>query len=43
MVKYNGRANTPVYSFTQPTNNTAFTYDDYYSRWAMQVGVRYSF
>jgi hypothetical protein len=43
MVTYEGRANTPVYSFTKPTNNTAFTYDDYYSRWAMQVGVRYSF
>lgn len=35
-----GRA---VYSFTKPSNNTAFASDDINSRWAMQFGVRYIF
>ncbi len=33
----------PVYSFGAPKNNTPFTADDLNSRWAMQLGVRYTF
>jgi hypothetical protein len=42
-VTYQGKANVPVYSFTKPKNNTAFSYEDYASRWQMQFGIRYSF
>lgn len=42
MINYHGKANTPVYSFTQPKNNSAFSYDDLASRWAMQLGIRYT-
>jgi len=42
-ITYNGRANTPVYSFSKPTNNLPWTYSDYSSRWQMQLGLRYSF
>ncbi len=43
MINYNGQANTPVYSFSKPTGNTPFTPNDYSSRWALQLGIRYSF
>jgi hypothetical protein len=42
-VTYQGRANTPVYSFSKPTNNTPYSQSDYSSRWRMQLGIRYSF
>ncbi len=42
-VTHNGVANKPVYSFSKPTNNTPFAYDDLLSRWQMQFGIRYSF
>lgn len=41
-ITYNGKANTPVYSFTKPANNTPFTVSDTSSRWAMQFGIRYT-
>ncbi len=40
---YNGIANTPVYSFSKPTNNTPFNYTTLSSRYQMQLGVRYAF
>ena len=42
-ITYNGNANTPVYSFSKPTNNLPWSYSDLSSRWQMQLGVRYSF
>ncbi len=33
----------PVYSFSKPANNTPFAADDSNSRWAMQLGIRYTF
>lgn len=33
----------PVYSFSAPNNNTPWTADDINSRWAMQLGIRYTF
>jgi len=42
-ITYNGIPNVPVYSFSAPTNNTPFTAQDPSSRWAMQLGIRYSF
>jgi hypothetical protein len=33
----------PVYSFNKRDNNTPFDPDDLTSRWAMQLGLRYSF
>ncbi len=41
-ITHNGKANTPVYSFTKPNNNTPYALNDVVSRWAMQVGVRYT-
>ena len=35
--------NKPVYSFTAPTTNVPWTPTYSTSRWAMQLGVRYSF
>ncbi|MCL4551872.1 MAG: carboxypeptidase regulatory-like domain-containing protein [Bacteroidetes bacterium] len=43
MIKYNGKANTPVYSFNKPKTNVPWSYSDLSSRWQMQLGVRYSF
>jgi outer membrane receptor protein involved in Fe transport len=42
-ITHEGRANTPVYSFTKPNNNSAYSLSDIASRWAMQFGIRYSF
>ena len=42
-ITYQGRANTPVYSFSKPSNNLPWTYNDLSSRWQMQVGARYAF
>ncbi len=42
-INYNNTANTPIYTFSKPTNNTPFSYDDLLSRWQMQLGIRYSF
>jgi len=41
-ITHNGRANTPVYSFTKPNNNSPYSISDISSRWAMQFGVRYT-
>lgn len=41
-VTNNGVANTPVYSFSKPTNNSVYTDSDIASRWRMQLGVRYT-
>ncbi|MHB8929923.1 MAG: TonB-dependent receptor plug domain-containing protein, partial [Melioribacteraceae bacterium] len=43
MINYNGKANTPVYSFNKPKTNVPWSYSDLSSRWQMQLGVRYSF
>ncbi len=32
-----------VYTFSAPKNNTPFTADNIFSRWRMQLGVRYTF
>lgn len=42
-ITHNGKANTPVYSFSKPANNTPFTVSDISSRWSMQFGIRYAF
>ncbi|MCK9210260.1 MAG: carboxypeptidase regulatory-like domain-containing protein [Ignavibacteriaceae bacterium] len=42
LVTNNGVANTPVYSFSKPTNNSVYTDSDISSRWRMQLGVRYT-
>lgn len=42
-VTYNGKANTPVYSFSKPANNTPFNYTTLSSRYQMQLGIRYAF
>lgn len=42
-ITYNGKKNTPVYSFSKPANNLPWSYSDLASRWQMQLGVRYSF
>lgn len=42
-ITYNGKPNTPVYSFSKPANNTPFNYNNLASRWQMQLGVRYAF
>ena len=41
-INYNGRANTPVYSFTKKVNDSAYSYNDSSSRWRMMFGIRYS-
>lgn len=41
-ITHNGKANTPVYSFTKPNNNSPYSISDIASRWAMQFGVRYT-
>ncbi|MDR3627468.1 MAG: carboxypeptidase regulatory-like domain-containing protein [Ignavibacteriaceae bacterium] len=33
----------PVYGFSAPLNNLPWTYDNYTSRWTMQLGARYTF
>ena len=35
--------NKPVYSFSKPANNVPWTAESLTSRWAMQLGVRYTF
>ncbi|HVO73791.1 MAG TPA: carboxypeptidase regulatory-like domain-containing protein [Ignavibacteriaceae bacterium] len=35
--------NRPVYSFAKPANNTPWSPSDLFSRWQMQLGIRYSF
>jgi outer membrane receptor protein involved in Fe transport len=42
-ITHNGKANTPVYSFSKPNNNEAAQASDYSSRWKMMLGIRYSF
>jgi len=41
-VTNNGVANTPVYGFSKPANNSVYTISDIASRWRMQLGVRYT-
>jgi len=41
-VTNNGVANTPVYGFSKPANNSVYTINDIASRWRMQLGVRYT-
>ncbi len=41
-ITYQGKANTPVYSFTKPNNNSAYSISDLASRWSMQFGIRYT-
>lgn len=41
-ITYNGKANTPVYSFTKKANNSAYSISDSSSRWRMMFGIRYS-
>jgi len=41
-VTNNGVANTPVYGFSKPTNNSVYTISDIASRWRMQLGIRYT-
>jgi hypothetical protein len=46
VLTYKGMDSTtkkPVYSFTAPSNNLPWTYDNYTSRWTMQLGARYTF
>ena len=35
--------NQPVFGFRAPANNLAWNYDNFTSRWTMQLGVRYTF
>ncbi|MFZ5948487.1 MAG: TonB-dependent receptor [Stygiobacter sp.] len=42
-ITYNGKANIPVYSFSKPARNVPWSISDSSSRWAMQLGIRYSF
>ncbi len=42
MITYQGKPNTPVYSFTKPKDNVVWSYSDLSSRWSMQLGLRYS-
>ncbi|MDX9923628.1 MAG: carboxypeptidase regulatory-like domain-containing protein [Ignavibacteriaceae bacterium] len=41
-VTYEGKKNAPVYEFSKPARNVPWTINDLTSRWAMQLGVRYS-
>ncbi|MFA7288054.1 MAG: hypothetical protein WC055_04160, partial [Melioribacteraceae bacterium] len=41
-VTYEGKKNAPVYTFSKPARNVAWTINDLTSRWAMQLGIRYS-
>jgi len=41
-VTNNGVANTPVYGFSKPANNSVYSVSDIASRWRMQLGVRYT-
>lgn len=44
LIKYEGRVNGQnIYSFKAPTNNSPFTANDISSRWAVQIGARYTF
>lgn len=45
IVSYQGidkATSKPVYGFSQPRNNLAWTYDNVTSRWTMQLGARYT-
>ena len=42
-IDYNGKPNTPVYSVGLPRTNVPWSTQRAESRWAMQLGVRYSF
>ncbi|MBI1937070.1 MAG: TonB-dependent receptor [Ignavibacteriales bacterium] len=41
-ITHNGKANTPVYSFSKPARNVPWSITDTTSRWAMQFGIRYT-
>lgn len=41
-VTHNGQANVPVYSFSKPENNEPWSASESTSRWAMQLGIRYT-
>jgi hypothetical protein len=46
LIRYQGldpATKKPRFSFTVPTNNVPYQYNDLNSRWQAQLGVRYSF
>lgn len=42
-ITHDGKANTPIYSFSKPTNNKTAQISDISSRWRLLIGLRYSF